>query len=379
MATRQKRGQGEGSIYKRNDGRWAASTPPVYENGKLIRKTVYGKTRSEVQGKLTDLMHKLKQGIPLGDDRQTTGQFLQSWLNEVVKPSVKPKTYQTYSDLVRLHLGPALGKRPLTKLSPQDVQRFLNSKNESKLSARTVQHLRATLSNALNTALKWGLVSRNVAELVDSPKAVRPDIKFMMPKEAKAFLQKAKKDRLGVLFTIALSMGLRRGEALGLRWEDVDFDKRIIRVRYALQRINSKLVLTELKTKTSRRDLPMIDLVYNGLKAHRKRQLKEKLALGQYWKDSGLVFTTSLGTPISPRNLVRKYHALLKSAELERRRFHDLRHSCASLLIMQGVPLKTVSDLLGHSGITITANFYAHLAMETWREAMNLMDALLAK
>jgi integrase len=147
--------------------------------------------------------------------------------------------------------------------------------------------------------------------------------------------------------------------------------------RFTLQRVNKKLELAELKTKNSRRDLPLIETIMSGLRMHRNRQLQEKMLAGSRWQEIGFVFTTTIGTPLDARNVVRKYHALLKKADLSLHRFHDLRHSCASLLLAKGVPLKTVSDILGHSQLSITADFYAHVVPEMRREAMNLMDSIL--
>lgn len=387
MATRQKRGQGEGSIYKRNDGLWVAAVNLGYQNGKLRRKVYYGKTHDEVKTKLIAALHNHQQGIPIVTERQTVGQFLDRWLCDCVKPSVRPMTYRSYEQLVRIHLKPELGKIPLEKLSPQRVQKFMNDKMAEKiidektvkgLSPRSVQYLRAVLRKALGQALRWNLVARNVATLVDPPKVERPEIRPMFPDEAKKFLKAIQGDRLEALFSVALAMGLRQGEALGLRWQDIDFDSKVIRVRNSLQRIDKKLTLTELKTKSSRRDLPLIDVVLNALKAHRSRQLEEKLSVGRDWQETGFVFTTSIGTPLDARNVIRKYHALLTKAELSRYRFHDLRHSCASLLLAQGVPLKVVSDILGHSQISITADYYAHIAPEMQREALSGMSTLFA-
>jgi integrase len=200
----------------------------------------------------------------------------------------------------------------------------------------------------------------------------------MTAEETKAFLIACKGDRLEALFTVALAIGLRQGEALGLRWEDVDWESGVLHVRRSLQRVNRKLVLDELKTKNSRRDLPLIDRLAISLRAHRSRQLEEKLAAGKDWQENGLVFTTTIGTPLDARNVVRKYHDTLTRGGIPLRRFHDLRHGCATLLLAQGVPLKTVSDILGHSQISITADIYAHVIPEMRREALGVMDSILA-
>jgi integrase len=375
---KRKRGQGEGSIYKRKDGLWAGAVNLGYQSGKLKRKVYYGKTREEVQIRLVAALRDVQKGIPIPTERQTLAEFLQSWLTEVVKPSVRPKTLKTYDYIVKLHIEPELGKKVLTKLSPQDVQRFMNEKLKSGLSARTVRHINDTLRCALNVALRWGLVSRNVATLVGPPRIQRKEVRSFTPNEARIFLKTIKGDRLEALFSVALSLGLRQGEALGLRWQDVDFEARTLRVSYAIQRIEGKLQMVEPKTERSRRILPLPETVLSALRTHRSRQLEERFSLGSHWQETGLVFTSTIGTPLEPRNVVRKFHALLKKAELPHYRFHDLRHACASLLLAQGVPARTVMEILGHSQISLTMNTYAHVMPVMKQDAMDLMESILA-
>ncbi len=218
-----RRGHNEGSIYQREDGRWVGVIDLGYHGGKRKRKSFYGSTRREVQQKLIAALRDRQTGLPGGyDDRQTVEQFLNHWLENSVKPSVRPKTYTSYAQLVRLHLAPELGRIRLTKLSPQDVQRFINRKLVSGLSPRTVEYCRAVLRRALNQAVRWGYVPRNVATLVDAPRSERPDPEPLTPEEVRAFLEAVKEDRLAALYSVAIALGLRQGEALGLRWEDVD-------------------------------------------------------------------------------------------------------------------------------------------------------------
>jgi len=191
------------------------------------------------------------------------------------------------------------------------------------------------------------------------------------------FLKAIKGDRLEALFSVALSLGLRQGEALGLRLQDIDFEARTLRVNYAIQRIEGKLQMVEPKTEGSRRALPLTETILSALRSHRSRQLEERLSLGSHWQETGLVFTSTIGTPLDHRNVVRKFHALLEKAKLPRFRFHDLRHSCASLLIAQGVPARTVMEILGHSQISLTMNTYAHVMPAMKMEAIDLMESIL--
>ncbi len=376
-----KRGQGEGTIRKRADGRWEALLSLGIVDGKPKRKSFYGKTRKEVADKLVAAQRELQQGGMVVTERQTVAQFLTRWLDEVIKPSKEPATYRTYAGLARKHLIPALGHHQLGRLAPQHVQAMLTAKSTGDLAGKpcTVQRLRDVLRNALNQALRWGLVTRNVAELVDPPHYQPPEVQPFTPEEAQAFLAAAKGDRLEALYTVVLAVGLREGEALGLRWEDVDFTKGLIRVRKQVQRIDGKLQLKDIKTAKRKRSrtvsLPPVLLA--ALRAHRTRQLEERLLAGGRWQDWDLVFPSTIGTPLDARNVLRRFQTLVATAGLPHQRFHDLRHCCASLLLAQGVPPRVVMEILGHSDIRLTMNTYAHVMPVLQREAADLMEAFL--
>lgn len=374
-----KRGQNEGTICKRDDGRWVAVLNLGYRDGKRWRKSFYGKTRKEVQEQLTATLREQQQGLPVITERQTVAQFLDRWLADVVKPTVRPKTYHSYQQLVRLHLKPALGHHQLAKLDPQHVQALINAKLAEGLSPRTVQYLHAVLRRALGQALKWNLVPRNVARLVDPPRVERPEMLALTPEQARRFLDAVGDDRLGALYSVAVALGLRQSEILGLRWEDVDFEQRTLRVRVQLLRIDGAKRLVEPKTRQSRRTLPLPATIVAGLRAHRSRQLQERLLAGARWEGNGwdLVFTTTRGGPLDARHLVRAFKDHLVRAGLPDIRFHDLRHSCASLLVAQGLHPRVVMEILGHSTITLTMNTYSHVMPALQREAADMMDNLL--
>ncbi len=369
-----KRGQNEGTIYKRADGRWEGALTLPGTGGK--RKRVYGKTQREVREQLTALRRDLDQGVPVVTERQTVGQFLDRWLVDVVKPHKSPKTAASYAQVARLYLVPTLGQHPLTKLEPRHVQAMMNGMIERGLAPRTVQYARAILRKALNQALKWGYVARNVATLVDPPKVKRHEITPLDASHAGRFLDAARDDRLRALFTVGVALGLRQGELLGLRWEDIDFATGTLTVRKQLQRIDGKPQLVDLKTERSRRTLPLPAVTASALRAHRARQVQDRLLAGSRWQDWGLVFASTIGTPLDPRNLTDRYKALLAQAGLPNIRFHDMRHSCASLLIAQGVPLEIVSRILGHSQISLTMNTYVHLLPQAQQQAADAMDRL---
>jgi integrase len=378
---RRTRGQGEGSIYQRkSDGMWVAAVNLGWKDGKRDRRYFYGKTRKDASEKLTEALGKRQQGLSLNSERLTVAQFLDSWLEDEVRPTREPKTYESYESTIRLHISPDLGRHQLAKLTPQHVQALLRRKEDAGLSARSVQYMRTVLRTALARAEKWELVSRNVAALVDSPKVEHIEIRPWTQEEAEAFLNKAKPDRLGPLFSVALALGLRKAEALGLQWADVDLDDRRLYVRHQLQRIKGRgLVLKTPKTAKSRRVLPLPDPTVVALRAHKVKQLEERLLAGPRWKETDFVFTTSIGTPIEPTNVNKHFNRLVAAAGVPKQRFHDQRHWCATLLLAQGVAPRVVMELLGHTQISTTMDLYGHVLDEDRRAAADLMGHVLSR
>lgn len=378
-----KRGQGEGSVTQRSDGLWEAKVSLGYTAGadgkaRRVRKSLYGKTRKEVADKLAKALRDHQQGLPVAVERQTVGQFLDRWLEDVVKPARAAKTYASYAELMRLHAIPGLGHHPLAKLAPQHVAALLKEKSDAGLSPRRVHHIRSVLRNALNQAMRWGLVARNVAALVEPPRQTPREVKPFSSSEVRALTAAVEDDRLAALFRLALTLGLRQGEVLGLRWQDVDLDGGSLRVRKALQRIDGVLTLKEPKSEKSKRTLRLPPSLVSALRAHRDRQAFDKAAAGVRWGESGLVFTTAIGTPLDPRNVIRSWHRLLDAHGIARRPFHTCRHTAASLLLAEGVPLKVVQEVLGHSLLSTTADIYAHLTPAAFQEAADAMERALA-
>lgn len=374
-----RRGHNEGSIYQRaSDGKWVGSINlGVGPGGKRKRKSFYGNTRKEVADKLRTALHDHEAGLTVDPKRITLGDFLHNWLEESVKPSVRITTYENYSVLTRTHILPALGHVTLQKLTPQQIQHFLNTKLEVGKSTRTVQYLLVLLRRSLGLAVKWGMVQRNVALLVDPPRVQHKEIQPFTPTQAKQFLEAVQGHKLEALFTVALALGLRRGEALGLRWEDVDLEGGTLTVRASLQRAGGKLQLMEVKTERSHRVVKLPKFALLSLKAHKVRQIEDRLVAGARWQTTGMVFSTGIGTPYDPRRLNEDFEKALKLAGLPHIRFHDLRHSAATLLMAQGVPIKMVSELLGHSTTRMTLDVYSHVLDPMRQEAADRMDDLL--
>jgi integrase len=361
---------GEGTIYRRKDGRWCAMV--TLEDGG--RKVLYARSRQEISEKLKRAIGARQDGSLVRDERQTLSEYLEEWLRETAKPRIRPSTFTSYESIVRKHISPVLGRVPVRKLTPQEVQRWLNAKHQRGLNTRRMHGI---LRAALNQGVKFGVVPRNVATMVTPPRTPSYEIEPFSPDQIKTLLEALQGHRLEALYSVAIAMGLRQGEALGLRWEDVNFKIGTLRVRYALQRIDGRFELVEPKTQKSRRILYLPAVTLDSLKEHRARQAAERLAAGPDWTDSGLVFTTPTGTPIDSKNLTLSFQRFLKRIGLPKRRFHDLRHSCATLLLVQGVPSRVVMETLGHSQISLTLNTYSHVPTELQREAATRMNDFL--
>ena len=354
-----RRGRGEGSIFQReNDGRWCGVVDLGWENGKRKRKSFYGAARKGVADALNKAVREKAQGLPVAHERQTVAHFFLRWLDESVRASVRPLTYEQYEQHFRLYIEPAIGKIQLIKLSPQQVQALVNAKLKDGLSPRTVQITLFVLRRGLAQAVKWDLAARNVAALVETPRAERKEIKPLSPEQVQKFLKATIGERLEAVFTVGLALGMRRGEVLGLRWDDIDFDGRTISVKQAVQRSGgervdgkrkgSKLHFVAPKSFRGIRTIAMPDCVATALRGHRARQAEERLLAGSKWQDVGLVFTTRNGTPIEPRRLDTEFKRILGNAELpETIRLHDSRHFAASLLLAQGVHPRTMMEILG--------------------------------
>ncbi|MBE0467472.1 MAG: site-specific integrase [Candidatus Desulforudis sp.] len=364
----------EGSIYQRSDGRWAGAV----SIGGRKRKAFYGRTQEEVREKILKARHDLSQGLPMNDDRLTFSRYLDKWLEDSVKPSVRPRTHESYSQYVRLYIRPALGSIKLTKLGPADIQSLLNQQQEKGLSARTAQYTHAVIRRALEQAYQWQLVPRNVAKLVRPPRVQRQEAKALTPEQARIFLEAVSGDRLEAFYTVAIALGLRRGECLALKWEDIDFENETLRVRHTLHRHKGGgWTLVEPKSRNSRRTIALPKVIVQSLKDHKKRQLEERIFQGSRWQETGFVFTSTIGTPLCGDNVFKRFRDILKKAGLPGINLHGLRHTAASLLLVQGVSARVVMETLGHSQISLTMNTYSHVMPVLMREAADKMDSIL--
>jgi integrase len=373
----ERRDYGSGALYRRmvhGRERWTGRIR--LPDG--TRKDVYAETRAEARKKLDELRQAASHGGVVTTKRQTTGDFLQRWLEETARPSIRPTTYRGYEQRLRLYVVPTIGKVPLGQLSPQHVQAMQNTLL-ARHSPAMVTDARRVLSTALDIAVRWRLLPRNPANstLVPYPSVTRPEIRPLDLDQARQLLAALQGHRFEALYTVALALGLRRGEALGLKWEDVDLAAGRLSVNRALYRTGGKLQLLDVKSRKSRRTVGLPLFAVRALQRHRRRQDAERELAANQWTESGLVFTTQFGTPFEPRNLNRDFTAVLERAGLPHQRFHDLRHACASLLLAQGLDLKVVQEVLGHSTIAVTGDVYAHVGMGLKQLAADSMDGLL--
>lgn len=373
-----RRGHGEGSIYKRKDGRFCAQVTVGRDaTGKPKRRYIYGKTAKEVQEKKTRLLADQLNGLPVDASKQSVGEFLHAWLEDAVKGTVAPRTYARYESLVRVHIIPAIGGIRLSKLTAQHLQRFYHQKQEAGEHDKA-RKCHVALHRALGQAVRWGLIPRNIADLVDAPRVARKEMKVLTPEEVRRFLDAAQGDRFYALYVVAITCGLRLGELLGLRWEDINFDEGTLQVRRQLQWLKGGPQFTEPKTKHSRRTVFLPRLAVAALKEHRKKQREERLRLGEVWQDNGLVFCTEIGTPINPPNLQRRsFRPILKRAGVPIIRFHDLRHTCATMLLLEGTNPRVVQEQLGHSNIATTLGLYSHVLPSMKKQVADTMENIL--
>jgi integrase len=281
--------------------------------------------------------------------------------------------------MLNRYVLPGIDHVQLAKLGPQHVQAIMRGLEGRGLSAATRRQARAILRRALRDAERWGFVTRNAAALVNAPRSEASKLDDVLSlDEARALLDTARGTRLEALVTVVLAIGLRKGEALALRWEDVDTDAGTLTVRGTLKRRPGVgLVLDTPKTERGRRTIPLPTICLTVLRDHRRRQLEDRLAAGELWQDRGHIFATPVGTPVDPDNLTKQFHALCEQAGIARRRFHALRHSAATLMLAMGTPLEVISKTLGHAGYAITADVYARVVPQLQREAAEAMDRAL--
>lgn len=397
MANR--RGKREGSIYQRKDGRWAAEIDLGFIDGRRVRKSFYGRTRDAVRRRLNVALGKHEQGgLVDTDDTITVEKHLVKWLGGI---SVRPKTRRQYEQVVRLYLVPSLGPIRLAKLEADHVRAMVRGLEARGLSMRTATLARDILRIALSSAVSDELIARNVAELVRRPKGRRREWPTLSAVESRALLDALRGRRLETVVTVGLALGLRVGEALGLQWSNIDMQAGTLSVRKALQTTGKVRELVDTKSRESQRTVSLPLFLLRSLEQHKVQQAERRLAAGAEWQRSDFVFTTRVGRPLDATLVTRDLKLIIgrtwsggnPDCTHERTRdrecldcparrlptlsYQALRHSCASLLLAAGVPMRDVSELLGHSDIRLTLSTYAHVLEGNRAKTAGVMDSVI--
>ena len=377
-----KRANGEGNIRKRKDGRWEGRYTAGHdpETGKAIYKNVLGKTQAEVKAKLKAAIQEAQTLDLSKTGKYTVGEWMEVWFEDYAKLKVRPSSHQTYRGYIDNHIRPNIGDIPLEKLTSLDLQKLykklltkgrvdrVEAKGQPKgLSAKTVRNIHQILSSALKLAQEQRIILANPAERCALPKVEHREMKTLPVEQLQSFLREARESGVFELYYLELATGLRRGELLGLKWEDIDLQKGDLRVKRQVSRINGEVMEAPLKTKNAYRTLPLAEDTIDVLKEQR-----EKVG------SSPWVFPSPNGGPISPDSVLHMLHRVLKRAGLPRVRFHDLRHTFATLALQNGVDIKTVSGMLGHFSAGFTLDTYAHVTGAAQRQAAGKMAAVLS-
>lgn len=371
-----RRGRGEGAIYWRESRkRWVAELP--LEDGKS--KYFTGKTYAEAQRKLNHAKLEQQQGKLATGPKQTVKQFLEHWLEHVHRPNIRVNSYRIYRQLLDNHLLPALGQHQLQRLSPQHIDELYAQKRKDGFAPETIRAMHRLLRRALQDAVRWSLVSNNVCDKVTPPRQVKFEAQALSAEQVKQLLEAAKGSQIEVLLTLALTTGMRVGEMIALRWDDIDFQDGSLQVRHTVSRVGKRfqpdgLVENEPKTESSRRKIVLPHFVLEALKRHREQQAGVREKAGAGWQEKDIVFANHLGGFLERANINTMLKGLLKQAALPEIRIHDLRHSAATILLKMNVNPKQVQVLLGHSSIVITMDRYSHVQPDMQRTIMDQLD-----
>ncbi len=328
--------------------------------GKRRQRTRRFKTKREAQAGLTEWLAEIDKGTAVDRSRQTVSDLLEYWMEAYARHNVRATTLEGYGYTINRHIIPSLGSIPLQKLTPAHLQQFYADKLASGCGPRVVQLCHLRLRQALAMAEKLGLVARNVADVVAAPRVPHNEMQTWSVEEAQAFLAVAKESHYGPIWLVAMNTGMRRGELLGLRWQDIDWGNGVLHVRQAVVMLHGKPTIQAPKSRSAHRVIPLEGPVIEALREHRTRQNERRLALGAAWHDHQLVFPSEIGTPVNARNLDREYRVLISRAGVSPIRIHDIRHTFVTLALASGSNLKALSELLGHAKTSITMDLYAH-------------------
>jgi integrase len=372
-----KRGNGEGSIYRRkSDGRWVGSLS--LPDG--TRKVFYGKKQSEVIAKLDEAANDLRRGMLAVGSNTTLQEFLENWLENVHKPTIRLSTYLNYRKLLKNYLVPGLGKVKIHKLTPQQVQAFYSQKISEGLAPKTVNNIHGILHKALDNAVKWNILPRNVCDAVTPPRIPRKEKNVLTKQQAHTLLEEVRTHRLEALLTLAIKTGMREGELLALHWQDMNFEDCSLQVKRAVSYLKGYgYVESEPKTAKGRRMIKLPVFVVDILIRHKAQQEEQRREVGSIWIDKDLVFTNAQGYYFSSSTLRKVFRRFLVSIGLPHMRFHDLRHSAATILLAMKVHPKVVQEILGHSQIAMTLDVYSHALPSMQEDVTKQWDSEFGK
>lgn len=367
-----------GHIRKRSRDSWTiqvyAGRDPVTGKKVQVTQTVKG-TKKHAELALAKLIHSAETGIEISGAKLTVADYAKKWL-DAKRKTVRPKTLERYADLFRLHIIPVIGNIPMTKLKPLHLEKVYERAFDRGLSAQSVQHIHRVLFSSLKQAVAWQLIPRNIAEAVIAPRPERRDVDAMTPAQVLQVLETVRGTILETPTILGVGTGMRMGEVLGLRWSDVDLEKKTARISQSLQETREGIIFVPPKTHRSRRGVSLPEFVESALRQHRKEQSERRLIAGTAWKDFDLVIDRGDGQPLRTSSLSGRFASAMKRADINLT-FHGLRHGHASLMLAAGVNLKVVSERLGHSTIGITADLYTHVADQLHEAAAASLDAYL--
>ena len=375
-----------GDIKKRAKGSWSIVIDLGRDaTGKRKQKwTTLRGTKKEAQAELTRLLNEINTGEYIEPSRMLVSEYLKRWLKDYAEPSVSPKTNERYAQIIRDNINPTLGNYQLSKLKPLHIQSFYtdcltSGRKDGKggLAAQTVLHFHRLLHRALSQAVKWQLLARNPVDAVEPPRPQRQEMNAINEADTALLLDKLAGSSLFSPVLFAITTGLRRGEVLALRWKDVNLVEGRITVNQSLEQTKDGLRFKSPKTERSRRQVPLPSVTLDLLKEHKKKQNEERLRLGPIYQNNNLVFPRPDGSTMPPDSFSTNFAAFIRRSGLKHIRFHDLRHSHATQLLLQGVHPKIVSERLGHSNISITLDTYSHVLPGMQEDAVLKIDTSL--
>jgi integrase len=371
-----RRGNSEGSTPRRRpDGRWQINLSVTDDAGRASRHTVYGDTAQEAREKAAEIRKRIEGGLTARDRKESVAAFTLHWIDTTLQASERKRnTKVMYAGVARTHiLSSSLAGLALDRIRPSHVEGWVVELRRKGLAESTVRSAYTILRAVLDTAVRDGALATNPAAAIRRPRVTAKEAPHLSPAQVARLLSAADGSRYAPLFGLLGHTGLRRGEALALQWSDIDLERGLLRVRGTLSRIDGRLVVTEPKTAKSKRFVPLSEPARRLLQDVQNAQAQERRAAGSAWHATGYVFTTEFGEPCDPRNAFRALRAAATKAGLPQAGLHTLRHSAASVLLTRGVPLKVVSELLGHSSIAITGDIYGHVSPDVAREAIEML------